>query len=272
MNYLDCKGASVAFETIGDGQPLVFAHCSSASHKAWLFAARKLAPDYRSYLPDLMGYGQTSWPFDELGRAIPCTDLDVIDAMVNEAGEPVDIVAHSYGAATCLEYAAMHPDKVGRLILFEPPSFHYLQNDGFGNELQEVQILARNVMEANACGNNRAAAQHFMSFWLGRLRWLLAPRRFKRRVVATMDKVAQEFSLLREMSPRIERLLPLAERLTLVAGARSTRPAIATSRLIANSLPGGHLIQLPRAGHMMPFTHREDVLDIVISAMSRTRA
>ena len=46
---------------------------------------------------------------------------DVV-AVIDAAGEPVDIIGHSYGAHCALGAAALVPEKVKHLVLYEPPS------------------------------------------------------------------------------------------------------------------------------------------------------
>jgi pimeloyl-ACP methyl ester carboxylesterase len=210
-----------------------------------------------------MGYGETSKQFDELGRAVPCRDTDIIEAMLGKAGEPVNIVAHSYGAAVALEYATACPQNVASVIAIEPPSFHLLRSGAFPAELKAVEELAADVIQAETMGNSRSSARQYMSFWLVLLRWMLAPRRLKASVIETMPKVAFEFSLLSDLSGDTTKFADFDRPTTLVSGSHSPRPAHAVIETLLSVLPNCRQQTIDRAGHMSPFTHRNQVLELV---------
>ena len=260
MKYLNYKGATIAYEQMGSGSPALFLHCSSGSHRQWLFAARQFADRHLCLLPDLMGYGETSSQFDDDGNATDCVDTDVIGAMVDIAGAPVDIFAHSYGAATAIEYALTHPGHVKSLFLVEPVSFHFLKCDRDRTHWQAVDKLARRVIAADRRGRPALAAWHYMTFWLGKLRWLAAPGRVKRRVISTIGKVAYECSLVYALSTSLPALRELDIDVTLVEGDRTRPAARAVTRILSDTLPRVRKKVIDGAGHMSPFTHQNHVL------------
>ncbi len=51
--------AEIAFETIGDGPPVVLLHPFPAHHEIWAPVAAELAPRYRVVMPDLRGHGDS---------------------------------------------------------------------------------------------------------------------------------------------------------------------------------------------------------------------
>jgi pimeloyl-ACP methyl ester carboxylesterase len=263
MNTQQVKGAMVAYEDLGSGPAVLFLHCSSASHKEWLFAARQLAGNRRCLLPDLMGYGETSSQFDGLGRVVECRDEDIIAAMVEVAGGPVDIVAHSYGATAALEYASRHPGHVRSILAFEPVSFHLLKGTAYRDEWRQIDKLAADVIEAESAGQSSLSARHYMSFWIGRLRWMLAPRRLRDVVVSTMPKVAYDFSLLSVLPGNTSGLEKIDGPMTLVAGSKSPAPARAVVEVYRSAVRKCRHTVIKRAGHMMPFTHRDTVMRLV---------
>lgn len=260
MNTLQYKGATIAYEQVGEGSPALFLHCSSGSHRQWMFAARQFADRRRCLLPDLMGYGATSSQFDRDGRAVDCIDTDVVQAMVELAGEPVDIFAHSYGAATAIEFAMAHPERVSSLFLVEPVAFHLLKHVPDRKQWEVVDRLARRVIDADRRGRPALAAWHYMTFWLGKLRWMLAPRRLKENVIRTVGKVAYEFSLIHTLSTSLPALRRLDIDVTVVEGSRTRPAARAVARILTDTLPRARKKVIDGAGHMSPFTHQHQVL------------
>ena len=145
-----------------DGQrpARVFHAFFSSSHREWLFAARLLAANHTCYLPDLMGYGETARQIGNSGQVVACRDSDILRAIAGMAGEPVDIVAHSYGAAACLEFALEHAEMVRSFFLVEPVSFQLLGTKGYRSEYDEIHELGRlHYLTLATCRHSRTGTR-----------------------------------------------------------------------------------------------------------------
>ncbi|MEW8028425.1 MAG: alpha/beta hydrolase [Candidatus Thiodiazotropha sp.] len=269
-HVLQIKGSEVAYSRVGKGPSLIFAHCSSASHKEWLFAARKLSKSHDCWLPDLMGYGQTSNQFDDFGELVPCRDIDIIEAIVNRAESPVDLIAHSFGASVCLEYALLRPEAVRSLFLVEPVSFQLLNDGEHQQEWRLMRSIAEKVIRMDETGYPKRAADHYMRFWIGWFQWAFAPKKFKSNVIKSISKVAYEFSLIYEFPDENRRLNALDIPITLVSGGRSPKPAHAVVEILASRLPKNQHLIIERAGHMSPFTHTDKVMQLINGHFSNT--
>jgi pimeloyl-ACP methyl ester carboxylesterase len=53
------SGQSIAYDTLGEGKPLVLIHGTPFSSYAWRTVARELARDHKIHVFDLLGYGQS---------------------------------------------------------------------------------------------------------------------------------------------------------------------------------------------------------------------
>ncbi|MCU7844454.1 MAG: alpha/beta hydrolase [Candidatus Thiodiazotropha sp. (ex Monitilora ramsayi)] len=268
IQRLTVKGSQVAYACLGRGPPVIMVHCSSASHREWLFAAHRLAGDFTCWLPDLMGYGKSPTQHDADGVVVPCRDVDIIDAIVDQAGEPADFIAHSYGAAVCLEYALERPERVKSLFLIEPVPFHLLNDGKHQREWEQVCNVAEKIIHLDATGQPKRAADQYMRFWLGRIQWAFAPRRFKSNVIKTIPKVAYEFSLVFTLPDVSGQLTELNLPTTLVSGNRSRAPALAVVDILAGKLPQSLHIVISGAGHMSPFTHSDQVMGLISEHLS----
>lgn len=255
----------IAYADEGRGKPVLLAHCSSGNHRMWKTLTGQLAPSCRVLAPDFIGYGQSGrWPEGRVYE--PDADMRVLVELANRAGEPVHIVGHSYGAAMALEAARLlGPARVRGLTLIEPVSFHLLAAGGYAAEHRTVLDVARRTVAGVAAGDRRAASAAYMGFWLGRLRWWLAPQKLKAPVMETVDKVALEFAAIEslavdDLSPwRVLRIPTL-----LLHGAKTRAPAKAVVRLLADTLPLARAGVIEGAGHMSPFTHRDKVNALIV--------
>lgn len=259
MKRFQLASMHIAYAEAGSGPPVILAHCSSASHKMWNALIDELSPTHRVLAPDLIGYGETDrWP--SATPYDPNADVQVLAALAERAGQPVHLVGHSYGGAMALEAARLMPGRVSGMTLIEPVSFHFLKAGGAEAELRIVRDFAARTTAAVRAGDMPAAADAYMGFWLGRLRWWFAPRKLKRSVVETVDKVALEIEGLEQrMADDLAVYRAIRVPTLLIVGDKTRSPAKAVARLLCETLPDAHLVTLHGAGHMSPFTHRDRV-------------
>jgi len=105
----------------------------------------------------------------------------------------------------------------------------------------------------------RKAARAFMGFWIGHLPWLLTPRWQKRRLEATMAKVAYEFKMLASINHTFSEHTVITCPVTLVSGTRSPEMAQTLVKRLAQHLPNVRQREIISPGHMSPYTHPEKV-------------
>jgi pimeloyl-ACP methyl ester carboxylesterase len=229
----------------------------------WSALIRQLSASHRVLAPDLIGYGQSGlWPE---GRPYEAdADARVLAALARKAGSPVHFVGHSYGAAMALEAARMLGGAVRGMTLIEPVSFHLLRAAGRDDAYHEVEAVAHGTIAAVAEGDRRRASAVYMGFWLGRLRWWLAPKKLKDPVMDTVDKVALEFGAIEQQE--VESLAPyqaLRVPTLLLYGAKTRLPAKVVVEVLDETLPLSRAAAIPGAGHMSPFTHRDAVNAVI---------
>jgi pimeloyl-ACP methyl ester carboxylesterase len=111
-------GTRIAYERAGNGPPLVLVHGSLDDHSIWAMVLPALAERFTVYALDRRGRGG-SGPVDDLTYAIEREYEDVL-AVIEDTGEPVHVMGHSYGAICALGAASL-TDRIRSLILCEPP-------------------------------------------------------------------------------------------------------------------------------------------------------
>jgi len=270
MNYITLNKQRIAYLDRGEGPSIILVHCSSASHKEWKSLIRILETGYRVLAPDLLGYGESeSW--SENAAAATVSDVDVVEAMIELADSPVVLVAHSYGAAVCMQtaynQALRKRNTIRGLILIEPVSFHLLRTESCISEWQAISKVGRQCISAVAEGKNRQAANAYMGFWLGWLKWRLAPKRFRVEVMRSVNKVAKEFQTIFELKQSADDYAIITCPISLLAGRRSPRPALKVIELLDDAIPHARCVRIDSAGHMSPFTHQNEVNELILTEM-----
>ena len=260
-------GLNIAYRDTGSGPGVVLAHCSSGSHREWDALGTLLQQEYRVIAPDLSGYGQSErWPENETFN--PFIDVELLEALCDMADEAVHLVGHSYGGAMALEVARRHPHYVKSLSLIEPVCFHLLQPGRREQAWQQVHRVATAIIAAVQAGDQKRAADIFMGFWFGRLRWWFMPKKIKHTIIDSMDKVAHEFAVLDQLPMQLDDYKKITLPVLLIKGSRSQRPAAAIVEVLDELLPAAESVNIAGASHMSPLTHAGQVNELVYRFIS----
>jgi pimeloyl-ACP methyl ester carboxylesterase len=102
---------------------VVFLHGITGSRRYWEKRVGSLADRYRLVLPDLLGFGLSPKPYLDYTMVVYRDSLRAFIEEVGLAERPVMFVAHSLGSLIALEYAALHPYHVRRMVLMSLPRF-----------------------------------------------------------------------------------------------------------------------------------------------------
>ncbi len=126
--FVNVAGARLHYLHAGTGPPMLLIHGLIGSSQTWRNNIGALAGSASVYALDLlnMGKSQRIDGLDARLKAIANRMVATMDALGLAA---VDIVAHSHGGAVALMLAALHPQRVRRLILFAPANPYSRSSD-----------------------------------------------------------------------------------------------------------------------------------------------
>lgn len=110
-------GTAIAFDQSGQGPALILVAGATATRLVAAPLAASLSPHFTVFAYDRRGRGES-------GDTLPYTverEVEDIEALINEAGESAFVFGHSSGAVLALEAARLHPIRITKLALYEPP-------------------------------------------------------------------------------------------------------------------------------------------------------
>lgn len=112
-------GVRIAYDTYGDGPPLLLVHGSVLTHSIWRAYGyvRALRDEYRLILVDLRGHGRSDKPHDRESYRIEPVVADLQAVLDDLDLERVHCFGYSFGARAALALAIDAPDRVNTLIL-----------------------------------------------------------------------------------------------------------------------------------------------------------
>jgi pimeloyl-ACP methyl ester carboxylesterase len=264
MTYhrLDTKEGDRFYREAGAGETILLLHCSSGSSGAWLPVMEHLSRDYRALAPDLLGYGRSApWPRNAV--LSPDEEVGVIEALLGVADGPVHLVGHSYGGTVALNAARRFERQVVSLTLIEPVAFHLLRRADEPDGWREVSALAERHLALVGEGQDAAAAEAFVTYWMGPKAWQQMPDAARDNIVRTAAKVAAEWRLMFAAEDDLEAIAGIGAPTLLICGGRTRTPARRVVEVLRQTLRHACHHEIADAGHMSPLTHPAAVAEVI---------
>ena len=111
------RGVTVSYDRSGDGPPLVLVHGAFSDHETnWTFVKPVLRGSFTVYAMARRGRGET----DATDGHRLEDEVDDLVALLESLRERVFLLGHSYGAHCALGATRLAPERVLRLVLYEP--------------------------------------------------------------------------------------------------------------------------------------------------------
>ena len=245
----------LAWAEVGTG-PALFKAANWLTHleydlesPVWRHWIHFFSSHFRFVRYDERGCGMTDWNTGDLSLSRWVEDLA---AVIDAAGtpEPVVLLGISQGAAPCIEYAARHPERVARLILYGG----YARGQAHRG-LPEAEREYRAIIELVRLGwgrDNPAFRQVFTSRFIPgasseQIGWFndLCRRTASAETAAALLSARAEVRVADEVLARVR--TP-----TLVLHARGDAAIpVSEGRLLASTIPGSEFVELDSKNHIL---------------------
>jgi pimeloyl-ACP methyl ester carboxylesterase len=238
--------------------PLVLLHGFTGNARQWDTVARIMADGYRVLALDQRGHGETDWaPDQDYTAARVHEDFAAFVAALGL--DRIALVGFSFGGEVAYGYAALHPDRVARLVLVEPGDPPDTPAVRSAAAAFRALPMAFRSPEAAMASFARAGLAPFapaeeLRHWVragltqtpdGRWTWRVDP------VLLHPDPQGRE--RLTHGRETMWRLLPqVACPTLLVRGAASAQTPGADLTRMAAVMPNAQIASIPRAGHWTP--------------------
>ena len=225
---------------------LILLHGLGSSLHTWEPWAQTLSAHFRVIRVDLPGFGLTGR--DPTGDYSDTRAMAVLVSLMDKLSiEHASLIGNSMGGKLAWQFAALHPDRVNKLVLISPDGF---ASPGFEYGKQaEVPVVARLL-------------PYTLPTWM--LRMNLAPA-YSDRSRLTDDTVARYRDLMlapgvrqalldRTAQVRLEPPEPMLRRIhvpTLVIwGEKDALIPVTNAQDYLKTLPDAHLVTYPNLGHV----------------------
>jgi len=143
-------GTRISCETYGEGRALLIVSGALFAARLWKNVVERLSPDRCVYLMDRRGRGKS----EDNPTYAPEREVEDVLAVLRAIPGPIDLLGHSSGAILSLQVAIRQPDKLERLVVYEPPVF-------FGARDRIATDLPERLDGLLATGDRDAAVETF---------------------------------------------------------------------------------------------------------------
>ena len=249
----------------GAGPGVVCLHSNASNSAQWRGLMERLAPTHHLLAPDLYGAGKSpDWPSDSVISL--ADEAAFIEPVLQRAGAPFILVAHSHGAAVAIRIAVQNPGRVRAMAVYEPTLFSLIEADSPApNEADGIRDAVNAAGRALDNDDADAAARHFIDYWTGPGSWSATPEARRPAIADSIRNVRRwAHALMTEPTP-LSAFRALAMPVLVMTGERSTPAAHGVARRLTSVLPTLTTIEFPGLGHMGPITHP----DVVNAAIER---
>jgi pimeloyl-[acyl-carrier protein] methyl ester esterase len=240
-------------ESRGSGPPIVLLHGWAMNLRVFDALAAELAATHRVVTFDLPGHGRSPWHAGLTAAAI-------VAALLQELPERTALLGWSLGGQLALRLAASAPTRVERLVLVaSTPRFSAGADWPHGLQAEALQRFAAGLprdrartleefLELQVRGGAGAATA------LAGLRAALADHGAAdpQALTAGLEQLAT--ADLRALAPTLH--LPVL----LVSGRNDRVTPPGAARALAALLPDARYVELRRAAHALPLSHRDALL------------
>ena len=249
-DYRTVDGVRLRLRDTGprDGPAVILVHGFGSSLDTWEPWARALSTRYRVIRFDLPGFGLTG--ADPTGDYTDAREIKIlVDLMDQLSVARASLIGNSLGGRIVWNFAALHPERVSRLVLVSPdgfasPGFAYGVAPKTPLMMRALPYVApRGLLKANLAAAY-ANPNHLSDATLSRYRDMMLAPGVRPAILARMGQV-----ILRDPAPTLARIQAPT---LLLWGEQDHMIPIANSADYLKDLPHASLVRLPNLGHV-PF-------------------
>jgi pimeloyl-ACP methyl ester carboxylesterase len=253
-------------EDAGAGEPVLLLHSSGLSGRQW----RRFAPEIVkrglcAVTPDLTGHGRSE-PWPEPKPFSFKTDVERVVALLGSLGA-AHVVGHSYGGLLALHAAAVQPEAVRSLILYEPVTFGVLD----AVKDADARATLKGVpMDWGVTGEDHEVwLRSFVEYWSGKGAWA-ALREEARTEFRRIGWVVREgVRTLGEDTTPASTFARVNAPTHLFTGEQSTIAGQRVVQRLGEAMQGARVTIIPEVGHMGPVTNGDVVHPLLLATLPR---
>jgi triacylglycerol lipase len=236
----EVEGHEVAYLVQGSGPSAVIVHGIGGRKEDFLPVVDALAARFTVYAIDMLGFGQSARDLPTITIGL---QVQAVEALFTAQGiATAHLIGNSLGAWVVAAFAAVHPERVDRLVLIDaaglkvtlsgPPPVNFAPDT-----VEDMHTLLATVLDAPFAQTPEFAAQALAAFKASG-------------EAATLGKLFAAFGSSDSQDRPLDDILPSITAPTLVAwGANDRLFPAALAEVVAGGVKGSRKVLIPDASH-----------------------
>ncbi|MBI2862647.1 MAG: alpha/beta hydrolase [Chloroflexi bacterium] len=253
--YVDVDGLRMHYLDWGTAgkQPMLLLHGGRLSAHTWDFFALAMRKAHHVIALDQLGHGDSAWaPDGDYSRE---AHVRVIARCVDRLGlENFVLCGHSMGGQNAMAYAASHPEKLSALVIVDTGPEHMQAGSerifGFHAQVSELDSFDAFVEQALKFNSRRdpllmRGGMRYLVRQLPNGKWAW---KYDRNIIRDWHQLTpeEEASLTAKLWATVEAVrCPTL----IIRGADTENFPKETGPKMAQIIPGGRFVEVPKAGH-----------------------
>ena len=139
--FLDIEGLKLHYLDEGEGSPVLMVHGNPTWSFFWRRLVKDLRGEHRVIVPDHIGCGLSDKPGDDRYSYTLERRVQDLEALTDALGltENITLIVHDWGGMIGMAFAARHPERIKRIVLFNTAAFHLPEHRPFHWQLRLVR-------------------------------------------------------------------------------------------------------------------------------------
>jgi len=251
------EGVELAYEERGSGDPVLLVHGTGGN--IWDPLPEMLASaGHRVIAYDRRGFGGST---HQAIKDLPRHTADAAALLQGLNAAPAIVVGHSMGGVIGLDLAARHPDLVRALVLVEPP-LHFKKHPS-ANMIRSL-VVAQVVRRVRG---EQVAAERFFRFATGTTDggngYDQTPPDERAKLLANAPAVMRELDSGTGEHVTTADIAGIGCPVICLVGSMTLPDYGRAAERIAKARPATRIVTVEGAGHVLPISHPQAVLDAV---------
>ena len=257
MQSFERDDLKVSYEVAGSGPTLICVHGGGGIAQAWRQVAENLQDNFTVVCPNTVGVGESSG-LPEGVMPDMSYEVNLVEAVARQFGEPVYLVGHSYGANIVLSTALAKTVDIAGVTAIEAVPVILLRQAGQAEQADDIEAIVAPYFTEGVAGLEREAALKISRYMNSNAQDALPQRMFDF-VVSTMPHNIQAWRTMFAQRESMRDYRELDCPVLLLMAANGAPPAIAAAPLLEQLLPRSRRIEIAESAHMVIASHASEV-------------
>lgn len=243
------------YREFGQGQPLIIIHGLFGMLDNWLSFAKRLAVDYKVYIPDMRNHGRS---FHSEEHTYDAMAKDLHRFYTTHSLDHIVLIGHSMGGKVAMQFAQMYPECMDKLLVVDvAPAASRFRNEAVIKALESLRIHELSSRDEADEALKHHIPSGIIRQWLLKNLYRTGPTSFAWRF--NLDVLLASIGNMEKATDKAVFYGPTL----FVKGAASDHISASDTAMINRLFPSNELVTIADARHWVHYDQPEMLMQVV---------